>query len=47
MAVYVWEEEMLEVLPCLEAPKYEPISAIRFHTGITSKYYGDEYAVDK
>ncbi len=47
MAVYVWEEEMLEVLPGLEPVKYEPISAIKFHTGITSKYYGDEYAVDK
>lgn len=47
MAVYVWEEEMLEVLPGLEPVKYEPISAIKFHTGITSKYYGEEYAVDK
>lgn len=47
MAVYVWEEEILEVLPGLEPVKYEPISAIKFHTGITSKYYGDEYAVDK
>lgn len=46
MAVYVWEDEMLEVLPGLEPVKYEPISAIKFHTGITSKYYGDEYAVD-
>ncbi len=44
MAIYVWEEEILEVLPCLENPKYEPISAIRFHTNITSKYYGDDYA---
>lgn len=46
MAIYVWEDEMLEVLPGLEPVKYEPISAIKFHTGITSKYYGDEYAVD-
>lgn len=44
MAVYVWEEETLEVLPGLGAPKYEPISAVKFHTNITSKYYGDEYA---
>ena len=44
MAVYVWEEEILEVLPCLEEPKYEPISAVKFHTNITSKYYGEEYA---
>lgn len=47
LAVYVWEEVMLEVLPGLEPKKYEPISAIKFHTGITSKYYGDEYAVEK
>ncbi len=45
MAVYVWEEEILEVLPGLGEPKYEPVSAIEFHTSITSKYYGDEYAV--
>ncbi|MCB9280913.1 MAG: isopenicillin N synthase family oxygenase [Lewinellaceae bacterium] len=47
MAVYVWEEETLEVLPGLTPVKYEPVSAIKFHTGITSKYYGDDYAVDK
>ncbi len=45
MAVYVWEDEILEVLPGLGEPKYEPISALEFHTSITSKYYGDEYAV--
>ena len=45
MAVYVWEDEVLEVLPGLEPPKYEPIKAIHFHTRITSKYYGDDYAV--
>ena len=44
MAVYVWEDEVLEVLPGLENPKYEPISAVKFHTNITSKYYGDDYA---
>ncbi|MFQ5651467.1 MAG: 2OG-Fe(II) oxygenase family protein [bacterium] len=44
MAVYVWEEEILEVLPGLGTPKYEPISAVKFHTRITSKYYGAEYA---
>ena len=43
MAVYVWEEEMLEVLPCCGEPKYEPINAETFHTRITSKYYGDDY----
>jgi isopenicillin N synthase-like dioxygenase len=46
MAVYVWEDEILTVLPELENPKYPPISAIEFHTKITSKYYGDDYAVD-
>jgi isopenicillin N synthase-like dioxygenase len=46
MNIYLWEEDVLEVLPGLFAPKYEPIQAIRFHTQITSKYYGDSYAVD-
>jgi isopenicillin N synthase-like dioxygenase len=45
MAVYVWEDEVLEVLPGLGAPKYEPIKAIQFHTRSTSKFYGDDYAV--
>lgn len=45
MAVYVWEDELLEVLPGLGTPKYEPIKALQFHTRITSKYYGDDYAV--
>jgi isopenicillin N synthase-like dioxygenase len=45
MAVYVWEDEVLEVLPCIANPKYEPIKAIQFHTSITSKFYGDDYAV--
>jgi isopenicillin N synthase-like dioxygenase len=45
MAVYVWEEEILEVLPCAGEPKYAPVKAIEFHTGITSKFYGDDYAV--
>jgi len=45
MAVYVWEDEVLEVLPGLAPPKYEPIKALHFHTRITSKYYGDDYAV--
>ena len=44
MAVYVWEEELLEVLPCCGEPKYEAIKAETFHTRITSKYYGDDYA---
>jgi isopenicillin N synthase-like dioxygenase len=45
MAVYVWEDEVLEVLPCLAEPKYPPVKAIQFHTSITSKFYGDDYAV--
>lgn len=46
MAVYVWEDEVLEVLPGLGAPKYPPIKAITFHTRSTSKFYGDDYAVE-
>jgi isopenicillin N synthase-like dioxygenase len=46
MAVYVWENETLEVLPGLQNPKYEPIKAITFHTRSTSKFYGDDYAVE-
>ncbi|MFU8877677.1 MAG: 2OG-Fe(II) oxygenase family protein [Wenzhouxiangellaceae bacterium] len=44
MAIYVWEDEVLEVLPGLGEPKYPPIRAEDFHTRITSKYYGDDYA---
>ncbi len=44
MAVYVWEDEILEVLPNTGVPKYEPVRAETFHTKITSKYYGDDYA---
>ena len=46
MAVYLWEDEVLDVLPGLGAPKYEPIKAITFHTRSTSKFYGDDYAVE-
>jgi isopenicillin N synthase-like dioxygenase len=46
MAVYVWEEELLEVLPGLGEPKYPPVKAIAFHTRSTSKFYGDDYAVE-
>jgi isopenicillin N synthase-like dioxygenase len=45
MAVYLWEDEVLEVLPGLGEPKYPPVKAIHFHTSITSKFYGDDYAV--
>jgi isopenicillin N synthase-like dioxygenase len=47
MAVYVWEDEILSVLPGLGKPKYEPIKAITFHTRSTSKFYGDAYAVEE
>jgi isopenicillin N synthase-like dioxygenase len=46
MAVYVWEDEILEVLPGLGPPNYPPVKAITFHTRSTSKFYGDDYAVD-
>ena len=46
MAVYVWEDEVLEVLPGLGEPRYPAIRAETFHTRITSKYYGDGYAAD-
>lgn len=46
IAVYVWENEVLEVLPELGPPRYEPIKAVAFHTRSTSKFYGDDYAVD-
>jgi isopenicillin N synthase-like dioxygenase len=45
MNVYIREEELLEVLPGLGTPRYEPIKAIEFHTRTTAKYYGDDYAV--
>jgi isopenicillin N synthase-like dioxygenase len=47
MAVYLWENEMLEVLPCIANPKYPPVKAIQFHTSITRKFYGDGYAVSE
>ena len=46
VAVYVWEDELLEVLPELGEPKYPPVKAIAFHTRSTSKFYGDAYAVE-
>jgi isopenicillin N synthase-like dioxygenase len=45
LAVYLWENEILDVLPGLGTPKYDPIKAIAFHTRSTSKFYGDDYAV--
>jgi isopenicillin N synthase-like dioxygenase len=46
MNVYLWEDEILEVLPGLGAPKYPPVKAIAFHTRSTSKFYGEGYAVE-
>jgi hypothetical protein len=46
IAVYVWENEILDVLPGLGPPRYEPIKAVAFHTRSTSKFYGDDYAVE-
>lgn len=44
MAIYTWEDEILEVLPGLGDPRYPPIRSEDFHTAITSKYYGADYA---
>ena len=44
MNIYLWEHEMLEVLPGLGPPKYEPIDALTFHTRTTAKHYGDDHA---
>ena len=46
IAVYVWEDELLEVLPGLGQAKYPPVKAIQFHTRSTSKFYGEDYAVE-
>ena len=44
--VYLWEDELLEVLPGLGEPRYPPVKALTFHTRSTSKFYGDGYAVE-
>ena len=44
--VYLWEDEILDVIPGLGPARYEPIKAIAFHTRSTSKFYGDGYAVE-
>ena len=43
LAVYLAEHELLSVLPGLGEPKYDDISAIDFHVGVMSKYYGADY----
>ncbi|HEX9793616.1 MAG TPA: 2OG-Fe(II) oxygenase family protein [Planctomycetota bacterium] len=46
LAAYLWEDEILEVLPGLGPAKYEPIRVLTFHTRTTAKFYGDDYAVE-
>lgn len=46
MNVYLWEDEVLEVLPGLGTPRYPPVRALQFHTRTTAKFYGDGYAVE-
>ena len=46
LAAYLRPDEVLEVLPGLDNPKYEPIRVITFHTRTTAKFYGDDYAVE-
>lgn len=45
LAAYLRPHEMLEVLPGIGEPKYDPIEVITFHTRTTAKFYGDDYAV--
>ena len=45
LAAYLRPDEMLEVLPGIGEPKYDPIEVITFHTRTTAKFYGDDYAV--
>ena len=47
MNVYLWEDEILEVLPGLAHPRYPPVKALHFHTRITAKYYGEGYAPEE
>lgn len=46
LAAYLKPDEVLEVLPGLPHPKYEPVNVITFHTRTTAKFYGDDYAVE-
>ena len=46
LAAYVRPHEVLEVLPGLAEPKYDPINVVTFHTRTTAKFYGDDYAVE-
>ena len=44
LAAYLRPDEILDVLPGLAPPKYEPINVVTFHTRTTAKFYGDDYA---
>jgi isopenicillin N synthase-like dioxygenase len=46
LAAYLPPDDLLEVLPGLGPPRYEPIKVITFHTRTTAKFYGDDYAVE-
>ena len=46
LAAYLGPDEILAVLPGLAEPRYDPIRVITFHTRTTSKFYGDDYAVE-
>jgi len=43
IAVYLREHDMLRVLPGLGEPRYEDVTALDFHVGVMSKYYGEDY----
>jgi isopenicillin N synthase-like dioxygenase len=45
LAAYLPADDMLEVLPGIANPKYDPIKVLAFHTRTTAKFYGDDYAV--
>lgn len=46
LAAYLRPDEMLEILPRLVEPEYDPIKVITLHTRTTAKFYGDDYAVE-
>ena len=46
LAAYLRPDEVLEVLPTIPQPKYDPIKVVTFHTRTTAKFYGDDYAVE-
>ncbi|MEM7286341.1 MAG: 2-oxoglutarate and iron-dependent oxygenase domain-containing protein [Actinomycetota bacterium] len=47
LAAYLRPDELLEVLPTIPEPRYDPIKVITFHTRTTAKFYGDDYAVEE